>query len=395
MWHIPHAAKFARWLVSYEDNFAHDRDMHRPAMSPLCLVCLAVRLCVVTSQYFHPSWWRRYGLDQVTCGHARHSSQPFIGNDAFFDVANVTYSPGSKVHTFAGVKIFLHPKDVKEFSKASSSIMKPFVLITRSNLDELVPYPDSDRHAEYLSAYTTILEHKQLVGWYGSNKVLQHPKLTALPLGPKWQWQSTDFHGEDENKGLVSKLLSYYALDVMYNFYGKKRDRLIYLSMTESSSDNANYAPWRGSRRKAAQALRSNFPAATDLATNVGNQPMISNVKGCGGRLELEQYLIELQHYKFVLSPAGNGPDAHRTWEALMMGCIPVVVTGPFDEMYAGLPVLILDSWDELTPKRLERAYKELRYGQQTFSFDSLFTPYWFRMIDKAIHAFSMNENGS
>ena len=363
----------------------------RPAMSRslLCLVLLAIRLCVVASQYFHPSWWSRFGLDQVTCGHARQSSQPFIGNDAFFDFTNVTYIPGSDLHTSEGVKIFLHNVDVKEFSKASTAITKPFVLITRSNLDELVPYPDSGRHPEYVSAYTNILEHKQLVSWYGSNKVLQHPKLVALPLGAKWQWHSTEFHGEDGNKSLVSKLLSYYALDVVYNFYGKKRDRLIYLSMTESSSDNANYAPWRGSRRKAAQALRSNFPTDSDSAISLKKQPMISDVKACEGRHELEQYLLKLQHYKFVLSPAGNGPDAHRTWEALMMGCIPVVLTGPFDEMYTGLPVVILESWDELTPKRLERAYTKLRYGQHTFSFDKLFTPYWFKTIDKAIEDFS------
>ena len=353
----------------------------------LCLACTLLGLCTADAQYFHPSWWSRYGLDQLNCGRPWQSSQPFIGNDAFLDFANLTFKPGSKLQTFTGVKIFLHAGDVMEFSKASSSITTPFVLITRSNLDELIPYPDSDRQAQFLSTYTSILEHKQLVGWYGSNKVLQHPKLTALPLGAKWQWHSTEFHGEDENKALVSKLLSYYGLDVMYNFYGKKRNRLIYLSMTESSSDNANYAPWRGSRRKAAQSLRSNFPSATESALTFDKQPMISNVKACEGRRELEQYLIELQHYKFVLSPAGNGPDAHRTWEALMMGCIPVVVTGPFDEMYTGLPVLILKSWDDLTSRTLEQAYTRLRYGQHTFSFDKLFTPYWFRLIDKAIQA--------
>ena len=357
--------------------------------SLLCLAFLVVRLSVVASQYFHPSWWSRYGLDHITCGQTRLSSQPFIGNDVFLDFANVTFKPGSKLHTFVGVKIFLHAGDVKEFSKACVSISTPFVLITRSNLDEMIPYPDSDRHADYLSAYTSILEHKQLVGWYGSNKVLQHPKLTALPLGPKWQWHSTEFHGEDDSKALVSKLLSYYGLDAMYNFYGKQRNLLIYLSMTESSSDNANYAPWRGSRRKAAQALRSNFPTATDPAINIEKRPMVSNVKACEGRHELEKYLIELQHYKFVLSPTGNGPDAHRTWEALQMGCIPVLLSGPFDELYSGLPVLILDSWDELTPKALEQAYAKLRYGQQTFSFDKLFTPYWFRTIDKAIQKFT------
>ena len=358
-------------------------------VSQLFFIWVVLQAWTVTAQYFHPSWWTRYSLDQVGCESTRLSSQPFIGNDAFVDFANVTFQPGRKLQTFSGVKIFLHAADIIEFSKVSSSISDPFVLITRSNFDELIPYPDSDSHEQYVPAYSAILEHRQLVGWYGSNKVTQHPKLIALPLGAKWQWRGTSFHAEDESKALVSKLLSYYALDVMYNFFGKTRDQLIYVSMTESSSDNANYAPWRRSRRKAAQALQNNFPATNAVDINMNKQPMISNVKGCDGHPELEQYLIQLQHYKFVLSPAGNGPDAHRTWEALMMGCIPIVLRGPFDELYSGLPVIMLNSWDELAPETLERAYTRLRYGQQIFKFDKLFTPYWFRLIDQAIQSFN------
>lgn len=366
----------------------HHRWFMMMALWSLCLIWATVHKWLVSAQYFHPSWWTRYGLDHLDCGKARLSSQPFIGNDAFVDFADVTFHPGTTLKAFSGIKIFLHAADVVEFSKISGSITSPFVLLTRSNLDELVPYPDSDRREDYVPSYTTILEHKQLVGWYASNKVTQHPKLTAVPLGPKWQWHSTAFHGEDTTKALVSKLLSYYALDVMYNFYGKKRDRLIYVSMTEGSSDNANYAPWRGSRRKAAQALRENFFDSLEADIELDRQPMISNLKGCDGHPELEKYLIQLQHYKFVLSPAGNGPDAHRTWEALMMGCIPVVLKGPFDELYAGLPVLTLDSWDRLTPNALEQAYVSFRYAEQKYTFDKLFTPHWFRMIDQAIHSF-------
>ena len=357
------------------------------ALRSLCCICIAL-LRVASAQYFHPSWWARYGLDQTDCGRTRQSSQPFIGNDAFFDLADVIFRPGTRPKTFPGVKIFLHAADVLEFSKVSSDLKVPFVLITRSNLDELVPYPNSVRQEDFLPAYTAILDHQQLVGWYASNKVIQHPKLTALPLGPKWQWHSTAFHGEDDMKALVSKLLSYYAMDATYNFFGKKRDRLIYLSMTEGSSDNANYSPWKGSRRRAAQALRSNFPAESAPVNNDETQPMISNIEGCGSHPELEQYMIQLQHYKFVLSPPGNGPDAHRTWEALMMGCIPVVLKGPFNELYAGLPVLILNSWDELTPEALEQAYTRIRYGQKTVRFEKLFTPYWFRLIETSVQKF-------
>ena len=382
---LPVSREVAKVESSAQSDVLYDRYVMM-ALWSLCLV--AIHASTVTAQYFHPSWWTRYGLDHIECGTARLSSQPFIGNDAFVDFADVTFHPGTRLKAFSGVKIFLHAADVTDFAKVSSGIRMPFVLLTRSNLDELIPYPDSDRHEDYLSSYSTILEHKQLVGWWGSNKVIQHPKLIALPLGAKWQWHSTEFHGEDDTKALVSKLLSYYALDVMYNFFGKTRERLIYVSMTEGSSDNANYAPWRGSRRKAAQALRDNFPDTSDVDFDTDRRPMISNLKGCDGHPELEKYLVHLQHYKFVLSPAGNGPDAHRTWEALMMGCIPVVLKGPFDELYSGLPVLMLNSWDELTPEVLEQAYINFRYGRHNYSFDKLFTPYWFRTIDQAVHSF-------
>ena len=51
---------------------------------------------------------------------------------------------------------------------------------------------------------------------------------------------------------------------------------------------------------------------------------------------------------KFVLSPAGNGYDCHRTWEAMYLGAIPIVrrIHWPFVDFR--LPVLVIEEWDEL-----------------------------------------------
>jgi hypothetical protein len=52
----------------------------------------------------------------------------------------------------------------------------------------------------------------------------------------------------------------------------------------------------------------------------------------------------------FVPSPAGNGIDCHRTWEALYLGAVPVVLRSEyFGEM--DWPVLVIDSWSELLEK--------------------------------------------
>lgn len=58
--------------------------------------------------------------------------------------------------------------------------------------------------------------------------------------------------------------------------------------------------------------------------------------------------------YAFSISPHGNGLDCHRTWEDLILGCIVIVKTSPLDRMYEGLPVVIINDWDEVTQQNLE-----------------------------------------
>lgn len=55
----------------------------------------------------------------------------------------------------------------------------------------------------------------------------------------------------------------------------------------------------------------------------------------------------------FVPSPAGNGLDCYRTWEALYLGCVPVVLAKDFCGDLTW-PVLVIQNWDELTSKPTE-----------------------------------------
>ena len=61
----------------------------------------------------------------------------------------------------------------------------------------------------------------------------------------------------------------------------------------------------------------------------------------------------------FVPSPAGNGLDCHRTWEALYLGAIPVVLKSEFCGD-ATWPVHLIDDWDEII--KLSRAELEALY---------------------------------
>ena len=56
--------------------------------------------------------------------------------------------------------------------------------------------------------------------------------------------------------------------------------------------------------------------------------------------------------YPFVLSAMGNGLDCHRTWELLYLGCIVITKTSPLDSLFDGLPVVVVEDWEEIGDRR-------------------------------------------
>ena len=93
-------------------------------------------------------------------------------------------------------------------------------------------------------------------------------------------------------------------------------------------------------------------------------------------RLSPESYFATLPHYKFVISPEGRGIDCHRTYEALMAGCIPIVEDSPhIRKVYEGCPILYTTDYSELTVGRLELKYNEML--DTVWDFSRLFMSYY------------------
>jgi hypothetical protein len=93
-------------------------------------------------------------------------------------------------------------------------------------------------------------------------------------------------------------------------------------------------------------------------------------------RRSLKAIYTMIASSKFVLSPSGKGLDCYRTYESLYLGAYVVVLSGSLDEMYDNLPVLIVDSWHEVTENLLNETYH--RFHNSVFDFDKLFTRYWY-----------------
>lgn len=83
------------------------------------------------------------------------------------------------------------------------------------------------------------------------------------------------------------------------------------------------------------------------------------------------------REFAFEISPRGNGIDCHRTWEALILKTIPIVLTSHLDPIYDGLPVAIVKDWEEVTSERLKdwmEAFREQIDGPIP---QLLYTKYW------------------
>ena len=80
--------------------------------------------------------------------------------------------------------------------------------------------------------------------------------------------------------------------------------------------------------------------------------------------------------YQFVLSPHGAGLDCHRTWGALLIGCMPIVKSAKLNaDLFSELPVIIVNDWREINPALLAESAQKL--SQQTIRMDKLLMSYW------------------
>jgi hypothetical protein len=112
----------------------------------------------------------------------------------------------------------------------------------------------------------------------------------------------------------------------------------------------------------------------SSLYTVVVQSPEFTN----GGRIN---YLKNLRTFGLIPCPEGNGVDTHRFWETLYMGGTPVVTKNPMMEaFYDNLPVIQIDSWEELANITLIES-KWWQTKARNYNFELLSADYWVNRI--------------
>lgn len=95
--------------------------------------------------------------------------------------------------------------------------------------------------------------------------------------------------------------------------------------------------------------------------------------------LTLNEYKKQLDNHKFIICPRGNGIDTHRLWESLYHGIIPIVENSVHSKCLLNLPVIVVNSFTEITEKFLNNKFEE--YSKTTFNMDKLKVSWWINSI--------------
>lgn len=257
-------------------------------------------------------------------------------------------------YDFSGLKdgstVYICSLAIRQLKNFFDNIPCKVILVT-GDCDESCP----DDIFNDQNEFKKFINDDKIIHWYSQNATIIHPKLTQIPIG-------LDYHtmaNSDHNTGKKTSVMKQeYDLINLNKPHLKDRKIMCY------SNFHFLMTTKYGNDRIEAKKL-----IPKDL---VYYEPERIT------RLESWNKQVE---YAFVISPHGNGLDCHRTWEALCLGCIPIVKTSKLNSLFDNLPVLIVNEWSDITQKLLNTTVDNYINNWDKFDLQKLTLKYWMDKI--------------
>ena len=240
--------------------------------------------------------------------------------------------------------------DITDINKLLDSIDKPYILVIAQS-DSSFPELLGNDSSKYI-------DHSNCIHIFAQNATIAHDKVTAIPIGLDYhsQMEFDDAFGEPSASPVAQEKILQEIKDGSIPFAQRK---LICYANFNSKNDTTHKIFGYDRQHAVEQIQKDLIDYQEDKVTRS------------------DTWRKQIQ-YAFVICPHGNGLDCHRQWEALCLGCIPVVVTSPIDVLYKDLPVLILQKWSDITPQLLQDTVT--KFKDMKFNYDKLLLSYW---VDK------------
>jgi hypothetical protein len=242
--------------------------------------------------------------------------------------------------------IYVKFRNFNEFIEIIDKIPFNFILITGDG-DETNPTTLMN-----IDVFYNIINNNKIIKWYSVNCIQNlHPKFSLIPIGLNYHCDALWNNIQISSQELLLENIRLNSLPF------NKRICLCY-----SNFHFSTYSEFENPRQKAIENINSNL---------IYYEPF---------KVSKEETYINQSKYSFVVSPLGHGMDCHRTYEALILGCIVIVQTSPLDYLYNDLPVIIINNWSDITENFLKD--KLIEFENKIFDYDKLTLKYWINLIN-------------
>ncbi len=254
-------------------------------------------------------------------------------------------------HVCDGDSVYICTAALPNFVKSyMRNLTKRIVLVSGDSVESITAVNEA--------VCAAILECPYIVKWFAQNNHVTHSKLIHLPLGMDYHTMSVSNSSWGPKKSPYEQELDIRAL---------VKDSLPFYKRQHKCYTTFHFELHRGDRREAYDKIPKDlvYYEPTRVSRNVSH---------------MKQML-----YAFVISPYGGGTDCHRTWEALILGCIPIIKSSKMDPLFDGLPVLLVKKWSDVTQELLDETVKD--FQTKTFQYEKLTLEYWKTRISKSMTA--------
>lgn len=227
------------------------------------------------------------------------------------------------------LSVFVQTHELKNMIPVLRKYNKKFVLVTH-NSDGTLGYGISGRWFDY-----TWKNESNIVHWFSQNVEVKENNVTPIPIALENEYI---FPPEVKQQTMV-------------DLYSDEKDNKVFLCFNIGTNDKVRGAAWR----------RFECESWATCQTGFNNRELV------------EPYFKSMAKHKYVVAPDGNGIDTIRIWEALYMGCIPIVNRHVFTEYYAKqLPMIIVDNYRDITLQKLN----DMNFDRE-YNWDMLKISYW------------------
>ena len=262
-----------------------------------------------------------------------------IPNKELSDFDNNAYRVISKNNDFTGLKLknlILNNGDIVFCNSSYLSLFFKYL----KRLDKISSITLITSQSDFsISKYVYLNKPKSIKKWYAVNVSYEDFDLVPIPLGLANNYSSKNIRINDLKN---------------FKFENVNKENKLYINLRKSTNFK---------EREGIEDLFKNKEWA------VIKKPDLS----------IEEYINDLNKYKFIFCPWGNGFDTHRVWEALYCGSIPVTKSH-VGFSFGNLPIITFDDFKYLS---LENIIEKFEEGN--FNLEALNLNYWDRLIKSNI----------